>query len=202
MVLSAAVSWSRRGSSGELRCSTGRRPARALLYRVRDIRLAMGGPRSLVRVPRDRSPTPPSTCAGYRSCSGSTHPRSRAVTGVVRGGGMSQYPRDQRALLGRIALCYCLLVIAHPLPMERYLVPLVPIAALVVDGRKRRGQNVPGQMANGVRTGRHPALSRRCWQGISRGCTTARPHAPTARSGTSAVGPHSHGPVSRRCSPG
>jgi len=46
--------------------------------------------------------------------------------------GAWEYPHQERALCARTALCYCLLVIAHPLPMERYLVPLVPLAALLL----------------------------------------------------------------------
>jgi hypothetical protein len=54
------------------------------------------------------------------------------LTGLATLAGTWSYPREDRVLLGRVVLCYCLLIIGHPLPMERYLVPLVPIATLLL----------------------------------------------------------------------
>jgi hypothetical protein len=54
-----------------------------------------------------------------------------ALGGVLSVAGAFSYPKRERALLGRVTACYCLLIIGHPLPMSRYLVPLVPVGALL-----------------------------------------------------------------------
>jgi hypothetical protein len=54
------------------------------------------------------------------------------LAGMAVVAGAWTYPRAERALLGRITACYCLLILGHPLPMERYLVPVIPIAALLL----------------------------------------------------------------------
>jgi hypothetical protein len=72
------------------------------------------------------------------------------VAALVAAVGTWQLPRGDRRLLGAIVLWYTLLILGHPVPMERYLVPLVPLAILLL---------MAGTVAVRARTGRRSTLA-------------------------------------------
>jgi hypothetical protein len=55
-----------------------------------------------------------------------------ALAGLVAAAGLWRMPRGDRTLLAAVVVCYAILVVGHPVPMERYLVPLVPLAVLLL----------------------------------------------------------------------